>query len=91
MKYMKYKNVSNNNIYILLYQINEDSYIWVVKISYIYDDLYNIIRKINNNTNEIGNYYIIKRRIYEPILDTEYKQFELYNIQKHDELSYTTE
>ena len=89
---MKNMNVSSyNNIYMLLYQINEDLYIWVVKISYIYEDLYNIIRKINSNTNEIGNYYIIKRRIHVPILDIEYKQFDLYNIQKYDELSYTTE
>ena len=74
------------NIYLLLFKVKNYPHFWIIKIS---DDLYyfkNIIKNIDKKDNEIGNYYIIKRRDKENILDENFKQFQLYLRRKDDDL-----
>jgi len=74
------------NIYFLLFKVKNYPHFWIIKIS---DDLYyfkNIIKNIDKKDNEIGNYYIIKRRDKENILDENFKQFQLYLRRKDDDL-----
>jgi len=74
------------NIYLLLFKVKNYPHFWIITIS---DDLYylkNIIKNIDKKDNEIGNYYIIKRRDKENILYENFKQFQLYLCRKDDDL-----
>ncbi len=78
------------NIYMLLYKLDDYPYIWIVRISDSYEELYDTIKKFNNE-NEIGIYYIIKRKYNTSLMPEKFRQFQLFNIQKYDNVIHSTE
>ena len=78
-------------LYYLLYQIKNNSTLWIVNIDENYYKLKNTITNINNNYED---YYLIEREFEEDfkIIDNELERnhFKIFNKRKTDKILYST-
>ncbi len=78
-------------LYYLLYQIKNDTTLWIVNVD---DDYYKLKKMINQAKNSYENYYIIKRYFEEDlkIINNELKRihFRIFNKTKSDKIIYHT-
>tara|TARA_B100001093_G_scaffold450558_1_gene457431 strand:- start:412 stop:666 length:255 start_codon:yes stop_codon:yes gene_type:complete len=78
-------------LYYLLYQIKNDTTLWIVNVDENYYNLKNIITNINNNYED---YYLIERQFEEDlkIIDNELQRnhFVIFDKKKTDKTLYST-
>lgn len=78
-------------LYYLLYQIKNDTNLWIVNVDENYYNLKNFITNINNNYED---YYLIERQFEEDlkIIDNELERnhFVIFNKRKTDKTLYST-